>query len=161
MNATTQQTLARLSAEAAASPRRRKNMNLHESLTDRVQRLFNAMEPGTYVRPHRHRDKWELFMAPRGALVALIFDDNGRVLNRYEIGANREYACVEIPPDTWHTLIALEPGTTMFEVKPGPYLALSDKDFASWAAAEGDSQAASLEHWFRAARPGEAPPDLP
>lgn len=159
MSATNQQTLAQLSAEAAASTRRRKNLNLHESLSDSVQRLFNAMEPGTYVRPHRHRDKWELFMAPRGALVALTFDGNGCVLQRYEIGADRDYACVEIPRDTWHTLIALEQGTIMFEIKPGPYIALGDKDFASWAVAEGDLHAEKMEQWFRAARPGDTRPE--
>ncbi len=46
--------LRALSAEAATSPRRRKNLNLHETLDDPIQRLCNAFEPGTYLRPHRH-----------------------------------------------------------------------------------------------------------
>ena len=39
------------------------------------------MEPATYVRPHRHPEagKWELFTVLRGSLVALTFDDEGRV----------------------------------------------------------------------------------
>ena len=38
-------TLRGLSAEAARSPRRRKNLNVHPVLEDPVQRLFNALEP--------------------------------------------------------------------------------------------------------------------
>ena len=47
-------TLRGLSAEAARSPRRRKNLNVHPVLEDPVQRLFNALEPGTYACSHRH-----------------------------------------------------------------------------------------------------------
>ena len=44
--------LQQLSEEAAKSPRLRANRNLHPELSDPVQRLAIAMEPGTYVRPH-------------------------------------------------------------------------------------------------------------
>jgi cupin fold WbuC family metalloprotein len=47
-------TLTELLATAADSPRRRANHNIHPVLEDPVQRFFNAMQPGTYVRPHRH-----------------------------------------------------------------------------------------------------------
>ena len=42
------------------------------------------MQPGTYVRPHRHSTppRWELFVVLRGALALLVFDDSGRVEER-------------------------------------------------------------------------------
>jgi hypothetical protein len=57
--------LNRLSADAAERPRRRANWNLHPALDDPIQRFFNAMEPRTYVRPHRHdgAGRWECFFA--------------------------------------------------------------------------------------------------
>ena len=67
--------LIALRAEAAASPRRRKNFNLHASPDDPIQRLCNAFEPGTYVRPHRHAAGWRMGIVPcsfrrrRGAYV--------------------------------------------------------------------------------------------
>lgn len=69
-------TLRGLSTEAARSPRRRKNLNVHPVLEDPVQRLFNALEPGTYACPHRHaRDNgWELMVVVRGAFALLCFD---------------------------------------------------------------------------------------
>ena len=45
--------LAELSAAARLHPRRRLNRNLH-AMDDPSHRLLNAIEPGSYVRPHRH-----------------------------------------------------------------------------------------------------------
>lgn len=42
------------SEAAATSPRLRAHRNFHPELSDPVQRLAIAMEPGTYIRPHRH-----------------------------------------------------------------------------------------------------------
>lgn len=152
--------LEQLTREARSTPRQRKNLNVHPSLSDPIQRLYNAMEPGTYVRPHRHPEpgKWEFFMAPRGALAALVFSAEGIVSHRLEIGNRCEFACVEVPADTWHTIVALEPGSVMFEVKPGPYSALGDKDFAAWAPPEGSPAAAAFEAWCRDAQPGDKAP---
>lgn len=72
MKRLTADALAVLHAEAVASPRRRKNFNLHASPDDPIQRLCNAFEPGTYVRPHRHgAGVWELFLVIGGHAVAL------------------------------------------------------------------------------------------
>lgn len=70
-----------LTAKAAASPRKRAHHNLHPALEDPVQRLCVAIEPGTYIRPHRHADPatWEVFIMLRGSAVFLIFDDAGTV----------------------------------------------------------------------------------
>lgn len=153
--------LAELSRNASQLPRLRKNLNLHPVPEDPIQRLFNALEPGTYVRPHRHaRDHgWELMLAAAGAFDILIFDDNGRLTERVELSSGSGILALEIPPYTWHSLVARRPGTVMFEVKPGPYQPLEDKDFARWAPAEGGSVTALLA-WFGSARPGEQAPDL-
>lgn len=152
--------LDRLSSTARELPRRRKNLNLHAELGDPVQRLCNALEPGTYVRPHRHHGegRWELFVALRGAAAVLGFDDRGRVCERIEIAAGGPVFGVEIPEATWHGLAALVPGTVLFEVKRGPYLALTDKDFARWAPEEGAPATAGWVRWFEQAQIGESPP---
>lgn len=152
--------LADLSARAAASPRLRANWNLHPTLEDPIQRLMNALEPGTYVRPHRHEgDRWELFLALVGRAVVLSFDEAGRVSDRAEISSGGPSRGVEIPCGTWHTVAALDPGTVVFEVKPGPYLPPGENDFAAWAPPEGDAACAAVESWYRTAGLGEAPPE--
>lgn len=149
--------LGALVARARAAERRRANDNLHPDLEDPVQRFLNAMEPGTYVRPHRHAHppRWELFLALTGRAAVLGFDEGGRVVWREELSAHGPVRGVEIEPGAWHAVAALEPGTVLFECKPGPYRPVSDKDFAPWAPAEGEPGAAALERWYRTAGPGE------
>ena len=134
-----QATLDELSRAAATSQRRRKNLNLHGDYADPCQRLFNAMEPGTYIRPHRHADppKPECFMAVRGRMVMVVFADCGKVVQVIPFGAGCDVLAVELPAGVWHSLIALEAGCIFFETKPGPYVPLTDKDFAPWSPAEG------------------------
>ncbi|NJC87532.1 MAG: cupin fold metalloprotein, WbuC family [Methylococcaceae bacterium] len=152
--------LAKLSQSARQLPRRRKNLNLHPVLEDPIQRLFNALEPGTYARPHWHArpDGWELMLAAAGAFDILIFDESGRLTDRIELASTYGNLLVEIPPYTWHSLVARQPQTVMFEVKPGPYQALDDKDFAVWAAPEGSLAAVDFLAWMETARPGDRVP---
>jgi cupin fold WbuC family metalloprotein len=153
--------LRALSTRAASSTRRRANENLHPSLEDPVQRFCNAVEPGSYVRPHRHpgTGRWELFLILAGRAAILVFDEVGTVHDRVELCAGEGGGvAVEVPPDTWHSLVALEPGTVLFELKPGPYRPIGDKDFAAWAPAEGEEGADSLAQWYREARPGDRAP---
>ena len=65
MKIVTAETIAELLSRAAASPRKRMNLNLHAEPTDSVGRFLNAGIAGTYVRPHRHR-------IGRGELVSVL-----------------------------------------------------------------------------------------
>lgn len=154
-----QSLLDTLANTAANSVRRRANHNIHPGLDAPVQRFFNALEPDTYVRPHRHctPPRWELFLVLRGHLALLTFDADGRVIGREELCAAGPVFGVEMPEDTWHALVALEP-TIIFELKEGPYHALSDKDFATWAPSEGAPACSVLVEWYRHAQPGDLPP---
>ena len=150
--------LERLQEQSDVSSRRRANFNLHEGPEDPVQRFVNVMQPGTYVRPHRHDNpiKWELTVALRGRAAVLILDANGIVLERVELDAKGAEFGVEIPAGIWHTCAALAPDTVLLEIKRGPYDARSDKDFAKWAPAEGLTDCAAFEVRFRAAQPGDS-----
>jgi cupin fold WbuC family metalloprotein len=143
MKKITQDMLERTSEEAKALPRKRKHCNIHESYSDPVQRLLNAIEPGTYIRPHRHKrpDKTELFLALRGRAVAVQFDDTGKVVDHMAIGEGENGIGVEFPPGSWHTFLSLKSGTVLFEVKNGPFIENTDKNFAKWAPAEGAKEA--------------------
>ena len=147
------QLLATLSTQAAASPRKRAHHNLHPRLDDKVQRLCIAMEPGTYVRPHRHMqpETWEILLILSGAVALLIFDDSGRVLERTELAAGGEVAAVEIPANTWHAVASLKTGTVVFEVKQGPYEPIAEANYAPWSPADG-AAAQRLEAWYRTAQ---------
>lgn len=158
-----EQDIQLLIADAGQSPRKRKNLNLHAQLEDPVQRLCNAFEPGTYIRPHRHPEagRWELFVMLKGEAAILSFDDHGSVTERFVLSEHGPNRIIEIPPNTWHALVALQTGTVLFEVKKGPYRALTDKDFAKWAPLENDPQAPAFVAWYEIAQPGSIPPAWP
>ncbi|WP_102798295.1 WbuC family cupin fold metalloprotein [Bowmanella denitrificans] len=124
---------------ANESPRRRLNHNIHQDLNDPVQRLFITLMPDSYVRPHRHSqlEKWECFLMLQGQVAFLIFDESGKLLQRYELNADGPLRGLEIPANTWHTVVPGDEPATFFEVKQGPYQAMEDKDFAAWAPIEG------------------------
>ncbi len=134
--------LDQLSQEAFGSERLRKNLNLHDDYAEPCQRLFIAMEPGTYIRPHRHTDppKPECFMAVRGRLALLVFEDDGEVRDVIPFGVGCETLAIDLPAGEWHSIIVLEPQSVFFETKPGPYVAISDKDFAPWAPEENSAE---------------------
>lgn len=157
----THEAITTLSEVARQDPRLRKNLNVHPQLNDPVQRMFNAMEPGTYVRAHRHaRDNgWELMMCLQGSFSILIFDEEGRVLERVDLHGETGVKAVEIPAYSWHAVVAHECGTVMFEVKPGPYSPIEDKDFASWAPAENQPESSQAMSWYADAKIGDIPPN--
>lgn len=127
--------------QARMLPRKRKNFNFHETLNANVQRMLNALEPGTYVQPHKHEnpDKVEAFLILTGQLLVVEFDNSGEIVDYNVLSAKSGNYGVEIPPRTWHSIIALESGTVVYEVKDGPYSAIDDKNFAPWAPKEGDA----------------------
>ena len=131
-------------AEAAASPRRRKNRNLHPTDAHPAHRLLNAMQPDSYIPPHRHLDpnKDETFLVLRGLLGLVIFDDAGNVVQSAKVGAGGTAIGVDIPHGTWHTALALEPDTVFLEAKAGPYLPFTEGEKAPWAPPENAPEAA-------------------
>jgi len=121
------------------SPRKRHIVRFHE-LDELFQRMLNAVEPGSYVRPHRHLDpgKTEVFVALRGRALVVRFDSEGAPLEGVVISAEGPVRGIEIPIGAWHALMSLESGTVLYEAKEGPYVATTDKDFARWAPPETD-----------------------
>jgi cupin fold WbuC family metalloprotein len=137
--------LDRVSAQALESPRKRMNHNFHAELNDPVNRLLNAMEPGTYLPPHRHLnpDKDETFLVLRGAVVIFIFDSRGTVLSSTEVSPRRGVYGMELEAGVWHSLAVLEPATVVYEVKRGPFAPLSPENIAEWAPSPDDTTAAT------------------
>ena len=125
---------------AEHSPRRRHIVRLHEH-GEAVQRMFNAIEPESYMRPHRHADKPETLVAMRGSLLVARFADDGTPIEGVVVSATGPVRGVEIPPGAWHGIVCLQPGTVVFEVTRGPYDPATHKELAGWAPPEEDSEA--------------------
>jgi cupin fold WbuC family metalloprotein len=149
------QTITDLVSRAAASTRKRTNLNLHTELSDPTNRFLNAGLSGTYVQPHRHRlGRWELLTAIRGRLDFVIFTSDGMVIERIALSPGGS-SLAEIPGGVWHSVVFHAPAAVALEVKPGPYEPELDKEFATWAPPEGDPAAAAFAQWLETAVPGE------
>lgn len=145
--------LSTLAQAAQASPRKRANLNLHDTLPDPIQRLAIAMEPDTLVRPHRHPQTWELLYPLQGRFIVLHFDDAGVVTDRAVLGEGT--AVLETPAGQWHAVLSLDTAGVIFEVKHGPYTPIAEADFAAWGPSDGEAQVADLLHWYRTAQIGD------
>jgi cupin fold WbuC family metalloprotein len=136
-----------VAALAESSPRLRMNHNFHSGPTDNPHRFLNVLLRGTYIRPHRHLDppKSESFLVLEGIADVVLFDDDGAITARHQLGDQPDAESpegrlwgIDIPPGVWHTVLARTKRVVCFEVKPGPWVAASDKEFATWAPAEND-----------------------
>ena len=139
--------LQRLIGEAKSSSRLRQHRNVHDSYDDPSQCLLNAIEPRSYIRPHRHASdpKEERLFALRGLMALITFNDAGNVTDIVKFGAERygnDLALgASVPSHCWHTVVALEEGSILCEVKAGPFDPTQPKDLASWAPGEGTNMA--------------------
>jgi len=140
-----------LSEDARGVPRRRRNLNLHPADTYPSNRLLNAIEPDSYVPPHRHLDptKDETLFVLRGAIGVLLFDEQGRVTETRVLRAGGDTVGIDIMHGTIHSLVALEPGTIAFEAKAGPFIDRTPAELAGFAPAEGSAEAPAYLAWMR------------
>ncbi len=118
-----------LTSQAKASPRLRMNLDLRNSPEDKSQRMLNAIEPGSSMPIHRHRQSLETVVCLRGRLVEEFYDESGRVCtDAIEFSPNGPVVAVNIPVGQWHTVRALESGTVLLECKDGQYEPLREED---------------------------------
>ena len=121
--------LDKVSSEAKESPRLRMNYNFHQSLDEKCHRFLNAVEPGTVVPIHRHRDTSETVVCLRGKLVEAYYDDLERMCTEsIVLTPNGQTVALNIPAGQWHTVKALESGTVILEVKDGKYEPIGEED---------------------------------
>lgn len=140
------QLLDDLSAQAKANPRLRQSYDLRTTPDDNSQRMLNALEPGTIMPIHRHRNTSETMVVVKGKLLERFYDDNGNIIDEFvmeplsvpsksSLHSVPEGECneptipmVQIEAGQWHSLEVLEEGTVIFEAKDGSYAPLIEED---------------------------------
>ena len=116
-----------LEAKAKQSPRLRMNLNLHDSLDSKAQRLLNALLPGTVIPIHRHRHTAETYAILRGRMFVVFYDSMGGAVERILLDSRSGHYGVHIPKGQWHAVEVIEP-SVILEVKDGPYMPLQPED---------------------------------
>ena len=116
-----------LEAKAKQSPRLRMNLNLHDSLDSKAQRLLNALMPGTVIPIHRHRHTAETYAILRGRMFVVFYDSMGSAVERILLDSRSGHYGVHIPKGQWHAVEVIEP-SVILELKDGPYMPLQPED---------------------------------
>jgi len=132
--------------EASQSQRLRAYANVHGSYADQCQKLFNAIQVDSYIRPHRHSldPKDECLVAIKGLFGFIMFTEQGLIESVILFGSEKYSEKLSIPSGleltsgVWHTVVSLAENSILFEVKKGPFEPTLAKEFAPWAPKEGD-----------------------
>ncbi|MCP4665681.1 MAG: WbuC family cupin fold metalloprotein [Deltaproteobacteria bacterium] len=134
---------SRAIAQSRKSPRGRMILPFHKSHDDLLQRMLNVLQPGSYIQPHRHVSppKAESILVLKGSICFVSFEDAGEIDDYFLLSRGSGKIGIDVMPGVFHTFFALEEDTVLFEVKPGPYAQIDDKDFAAWAPVEGSEGA--------------------
>ena len=107
--------------------------------------MLNVIQPGSYTQPHRHINppKAEAIIVIRGSGASIIFNKNGDISDVFFLSADSNCIGVDLEPGVFHSFLALEEDTVLFEAKQGPYDRKTDKDFAAWAPSEGSKDSSA------------------
>ena len=103
--------LDELSEKAKANPRLRQSLDLRNSPEDQSQRMLNALEPGTVMPIHRHRQSSETVVILRGKIRWIFYDEQGRITESTELRSDGEVRMLNVERDRWHSLECLESGS--------------------------------------------------
>ena len=120
------------------SPRKRFILPIHRTQNAPVQRMMNFLQPGTYIRPHKHPRPGaiETIVALTGHIRFFIYSEDGEVTHQCELISGAANCLIDIEDNVWHGFEVLSPDTIIFECKMGPYDAELDKTFAPWSEPE-------------------------
>ena len=94
--------IEKVTEEAKASPRLRKNYNFHKSLSEKCHRFLNALEPGTQIPVHHHPTKDETVVILKGKVRVTTYNDDGEVIQSCVISQEDGVYGVDTRKNTWH-----------------------------------------------------------
>ena len=118
--------LDELTEKAKVSERMRCNLDLRNTPEDNSQRMLNAIEPGTVMPIHRHKDTSETCICIRGHFEEYFYDERGNLTDTIDMVPGG--VVLNIEKDQWHSLRCLESGTVLLEAKDGPYHPLEEDE---------------------------------
>jgi len=112
--------------QAKSTPRLRKSFDLRNSLDDYSQRMLNALEPGTEMPIHRHKESSETCVCIRGHFEEYFYDEEGNLTDTIDMVPGG--VVLNIEAGQWHSLKCLESGTILLEAKDGAYRPLDEDE---------------------------------
>ena len=128
------------------TPKRRARINAHPGHDDALHEMIIAIEPGSYIRPHRHPGKSEAFHIIEGDVDIVVFREGGEIdeiVSLGEKGGARPFYYRMSEP-RFHTLIIRSDLLIVHEITNGPF-SPDGTVYAAFAPAEGDPAALAFQ----------------
>lgn len=134
-----------LKREVVNSPKGRVRINMHQNRDDLLHEMFIAIKSGSYIRPHRHRNKSESFHVVFGIVDVVIFDEIGNITNIIKLAANdpsRPFY-YRLSDALYHTLLIYSDILVVHEITNGPFKEV-DADYATFSPIDTNSAACGM-----------------
>ena len=90
--------------------------------------MLNAIEPGTVLPIHRHRESSETVVMLRGKGRWNYYDDYGNLTEPFLLSASGDLRCLSVTKGKKHNAESLETGTVILECKDGKWKPLGEED---------------------------------
>lgn len=148
--------LEKLKAAVKASPKGRARINAHPDGEDTLHEMIIAIDPASYIRPHKHPGKSEAFHIVEGDVDIVVFSDDGEIDRIVELGApggSRAFY-YRMSSAFFHTLIIRSRMLIVHEITNGPFRpqATVFADFAPEESETGKAEAWQADLLARVAR---------
>ena len=112
-----------LRAAVKASAKRRARINAHPDGEDALHEMIIAIDPASYIRPHKHPGKSEAFHIIEGEVDIVVFTDDGeidRIVPLGPPGSGRSFY-YRMSSAFFHTLIIRSDVLIVHEITNGPF----------------------------------------
>ena len=126
--------------EASQSQRHMARLLMHFDHEDPVQEMLIAMDRNCAVMPNRSVGRSESLQVVQGELLLIIFDDNGNVIKRVEMGpaGSGKVFLYRLSSTPWHTMIPLTKMVVVHEALEGPFKQ-SSEPLPDWVPSDSES----------------------
>lgn len=121
--------IGEISVKSKTTERKRLNFNFHLHYSDRIQRFINVIQPESIIEPHLHTKTIEVFIALKGKIEIIEYDNKGYVKETCIIEPNGNVKDVEIKENVHHSLRAMKPDSVVYIVMQGHYDPKEHKTF--------------------------------
>ena len=127
------------------TPKRRVRINAHPGSDDELHEMIIAIEPGSYIRPHKHPGKSEAFHIIEGQVDIVVFSEAGEVERIVSLAAKggRHPFYYRMSTPHFHTLIIRSDLLVVHEITNGPFLP-TGTIYAAFAPEEDDTASAAV-----------------
>jgi cupin fold WbuC family metalloprotein len=126
--------------------KRRARINAHCGHDDVLHEMIIAIEPASYIRPHKHPGKSEAFHIIEGEVDIVVFRDDGAIDEIVALGekSGGRAFYYRMSAARFHTLVIRSELLIVHEITNGPFSA-DATIYADFAPPEGDPAATAFQ----------------